>query len=135
MTGFGSGITWVRSDEIRSLVTSVARQGYRVYVITTAGGSGRAAFFSAVRVALPLDPPVVSARSLDALSDSLWGGICSIDDQKIAIIWEDSACFFEDSPEDFEDACSVLAEVAESLADREFTTGQPKQVRIFVSKG
>ncbi|MFF4020345.1 barstar family protein [Streptomyces sp. NPDC001843] len=105
-----------------------------MYTITTAGGSGRAAFFNAVRAALPLDPPVVSSRSLDALSDSLWGGISSTDDEKIAIIWEDSSRFFRDSPEEFEDACSVLAEVAESLADRTFTAGQPKQVRVFVSR-
>lgn len=134
MTGFESMLTWVRSDEVYSLATSVARQGYRVYSVTTAGGSGRVAFFNAVRAALPLDPPVVSSRSLDALSDSLWGGLYSTDDQKIAIIWEDSSSFFEDSPEEFEDACSVLAEVAESLADPTFTAGQSKQVRVFVAR-
>ncbi|MFD8644707.1 barstar family protein [Streptomyces zaomyceticus] len=134
MTDFNSGLTWVRDDEIYSLASSVARQGYRVYSMTTAGGSGRAAFFNAVRAALPLDPPVVSSNSLDALSDSLWGGIHSTDDQKIAIIWEDSLRFFEDSPEEFKDACSVLAEVAESLADETFAVGRPKQVRVFVSR-
>lgn len=134
MTDFESGLTWVRGDEMHSLASSVARQGYRVYSITTAGGSGRAAFFNAVRAALPLDPPVLSSRSLDALSDSLWGGIYSTDDQKIAIIWEDSSRFFEDTPEDFEGACSVLTEVTEALADRTFTAGQPKQVRVFVSR-
>ncbi|MER5804921.1 MULTISPECIES: barstar family protein [Streptomyces] len=134
MNDFESGLTWVRGDEMCSLASSIAQQGYRVYSITTADGSGRAAFFNAVRAALPLDPPVVSSRSLDALSDSLWGGIQSTDDQKIAIIWEDSSRFFEGSPEEFEDACSVLAEVAESLADRTFTAGQPKQVRVFVSR-
>ncbi|WP_181139628.1 barstar family protein [Streptomyces sp. Ru71] len=102
--------------------------------MTTAGGTGRAAFFNAVRAVLPLDPPVVGSQSLDALSDSLWGGIYSTDDQKLAIIWEDSLHFFEDSPEGFEDACSVLAEVAESLADETFTVGRPKQVRVFVSR-
>ncbi|WP_223188996.1 MULTISPECIES: barstar family protein [unclassified Streptomyces] len=103
--------------------------------MTTAGGAGgRAAFFNAVRAVLPLDPPVVSSHSLDALSDSLWGGIYSTDDQKIAIIWEDSLRFFEDSPKEFEDACSVLAEVAESLTDEAFTVGRPKQVRVFVSR-
>ncbi|GGX71752.1 hypothetical protein GCM10010510_15200 [Streptomyces anandii JCM 4720] len=129
-----SGLTLVHSDQLRALASSVAQQGYRVYTITTAGDSGRAAFFNAVRAAIPLDPPVVSSRSLDALSDSLWGGISSTGDQKIAIIWEDSSRFSEDSPGEFENACSVLAEVAESLADRTYTAGQPKQVRVFVSR-
>ncbi|MGW4162243.1 barstar family protein [Streptomyces sp. NPDC004788] len=134
MRGFKSGLTWVRGDEIHSIAHSIAEQGYRVYSLATGGGSGRVAFFDAVRAVLPLDPPVVSSRSLDALSDSLWGGIYSTGDQKIAIIWEDSSRFFHDSPEEFEDACSVLAEVAESLGDRAFTVGQPKEVRIFVSR-
>ena len=43
-----------------------------VIELSTAGGSGRKAFFDAVRSAAPLDPPVTSELSWDALEDSLW---------------------------------------------------------------
>ncbi|WP_406157971.1 MULTISPECIES: barstar family protein [Streptomyces] len=77
---------------------------------------------------------LMSRRSWDALSDYLLGGIHSIDESGVAIIWEDSLQLSEGSPEVFSEACSVLAEVAESLGDPKFTTGRPKQVRVFVSR-
>jgi len=134
MTNFESGLVFVDRREIPFLVHNATQRGYRTYSISTAGGSGRVAFFDAVRAMQPQDPPVVSSRSWDALSDSLWSGIHSSDDENIAIIWDDSLRFSEDSPEEFNEACSMLADIAASLADPGFTAGKPKRMCVFVSR-
>jgi hypothetical protein len=63
--------------------------GAAVFDLATARGSTRQAFFDAVRAALPLDPPLVRSQSWDALSDSVWGGLDSLDTRTIVITWRE----------------------------------------------
>jgi hypothetical protein len=93
------------------------RLGLRAYVLSTGGGTGRDAFFDAVRRPLPLAPPLMSSRSWDALSDSLWEGIYSLPGNRVVILWEDGDRFKVAAPEDFEVALSILADLVRQLAD------------------
>lgn len=104
-----------------------------VIELSTAGGSGRKAFFDAVRSTVPLDPPVMSERSWDALEDSLWEGLFQLPDRRILISWLDASDYATESFEDYEAAMSVLASVADLLADEQATTGRPKDVDVYVA--
>ena len=63
----------------------LSARGNRVFLLPS-GSTDRRSFFDGVRQVLPLDPPVVSHHSWDALSDSLWSGLHDVDDCNIATI-------------------------------------------------
>lgn len=120
-----------RADEIKQ---NAVRHNIPAYVISTDKRVGREAFFDAVRSALPMDPPLVSSRSWDALSDSLWEGIRSLGANRVAVLWPDSSFFSEETPREFEIATSVLADVARSLADPKATRGRPVELSIYIGR-
>jgi len=76
---------------------------------------------------MPLDPPLVSNRSWDALSDSLWSGLHGIQSPKILIVWPD----FIDTPE-LHTALNVLADIVGTLSDPDPTQGNPKTVDLVL---
>jgi hypothetical protein len=127
------GLSLIPPADLADIAQESARLGLPVYVLSTGGGAGLDAFFDAVRGSLPLDPPVVSSRSWDALSDSLWEGIYSLPENQVVILWEDGDQFKAAAPEDFEVASSILADLARQLADPAATVGKPKSLFIYVS--
>lgn len=108
--------------------------GARVFELVTTDASDRADFFDAVRAALPLDPPLTQSTNWNALADSLWNGIDSLDDQTIVITWRGAADLRVRSPRDFAMAMAVLGDVASSLGSWEHTNGEPKEVCVYVTR-
>ena len=106
--------------------------GYTVFVLPEKGIVDRASFFDAVRATFPLDPPVVTCRSWDALSDSLWEGLHTHAAQRIAILWLGTRLMARLAPTDFEIAMEVLTHVANGLADKRATCNKPKEVAVLV---
>lgn len=106
--------------------------GWRVFVLPR-GILDQATFFAAVRETLPLDPPVRTDRSWDALADSLWEGLHRLDGNKIAIIWPDAARMASSDPGAFDTATAVLADTAHLLADDDATLGNPKRLAVLVA--
>lgn len=110
------------------------RAGYTTIALPATGVVDRESFFDAVRATLPLDPPIQSARSWDALSDSLWEGLHRNPAARIAIVWPNAHVMSAAAPVEFEIAVSVLADVASLLANVGATCGRPKQVAVFVER-
>src|SRR5690349_3655933 len=106
--------------------------GYTVFVLPEKGIVDGVSFMQAVRETLPLDPPIVSCRSWDALSDSLWEGLHTHSAQRIAILWLGTRLMARLAPADFEIALDVFAHVAKLLADNRATLNQPKEVAVLV---
>jgi hypothetical protein len=52
---------------------------------------------------------------------------------RIAIIWIDASEFESTSPEEFEIALAVFRQVAVTIAEKQFTDGAPKDLRVFVA--
>lgn len=113
-------------------IAEAAGPDQAVIELSTIGGSGRKAFFDAVRSAVRLDPPVVGERSWDALEDSLWEGLFQRPERRIVIAWRDASDYAARSPEDYEVAISVLSSVGDLLADERATTGRPKEVEVYI---
>jgi hypothetical protein len=105
---------------------------WRVFILPR-GITDRASFFDAVRETFPLDPSLVGDRVWDALSDSLWSGLDSLDDARISIIWPDSATMARKAPDEFEVAREILARITASLADPVATVGRSKQVAVVIT--
>ncbi|MEU2513125.1 barstar family protein [Streptomyces syringium] len=131
---FRSGLTVITPAEVSSILVEGARQEIPVFVLATEGRVDRESFFRAVRETLPLDPPLVSSRSWDALSDSLWEGVHKMASPHAVIVWCDAV--FPDSEstgDDFQIALSVLQDVVESLADSCAANGTPKVLSVYVA--
>jgi hypothetical protein len=127
------GLSLVPPSLLADIVRESGRLGLQAYALSTGGAAGRDAFFDAVRRSLPLDPPLVSSRSWDALSDSLWEGIYSLPENRVVILWEDGDRFKVAAPEDFEVALSILADLVRQLADPAATVGKPKTLFVYIS--
>jgi hypothetical protein len=126
------GVTIIEPSQAREITDEAARRDIPIYIISTGGRAGREVFFDAIRRALPLNPPIVSARSWDALADSMWEGIHSLNRPRVVVLWPDSSPFSEGAPSDFETALSVFEQVASELADGGLTLGEPVEACFYV---
>ena len=125
------GLFDARDLNLETLVAEAKTAGFKVLLLKQ-GISTREALFDAVRQSLPLDPPIVSSRSWDALSDSLWGGLASLDQDRILILWPSSTTMATSSPRDYETAVEVLKDVIASLANDEATQGRAKRLSVIL---
>lgn len=88
-------------------------------------------FFDGVRQRLPLDPPLHSNTSWEALADSVWTGLDGLKDDGIVIVWRDSGCMATCAPEDFCMAFDILNELPCTLDDVTLTLNNPKKVVVL----
>src|SRR5579859_6913650 len=102
--------------------------GYTVFVLRGGTIADSESFFDAVRATFPLDPPIASSQSWDALSDSLWEGLYRHASQRIVILWPRAAFMAKSAPAEFEAALGVLTQVSNLLIDRQATCEKPKEI-------
>jgi hypothetical protein len=86
-----------------------------------------------VRGVFPLDPPLEGGPSWDALNDSLWGGLDSLKDDRIVIVWPDASHMRAYAPDEYAIATNVLAELPGLLSDGKVTAGPTKQLLVLQS--
>lgn len=129
-----SGLTTIRNLDIDVIVRQAAQDGCKVFVLPSSGVIARESLFAAVRGCLPLDPPVITARSWDALSDSLWEGLNCLDAECIVIIWPNSTAMRDAAATDHEVALRVLADVANLLVDPAMTQNSGKKVSVLLGE-
>ncbi len=127
------GVTILREHEVRALYQQIQHVGHPIFVLETKRPADREAFFTAVRNALPLDPPLASSRSWDALSDSLWEGLETLDASRVVILWPDAYRMKARAPSDYEIAVSVLDQVANSLQVDARTAGHSIEVCVYLA--
>lgn len=118
--------------DVESVRLKAEQAGFTAFVLPKIGIVDRASFFEAVRATFPLDPPLKSSHSWDALSDSLWEGLYTSAHQRIVIIWQGTRTMATSATSDFDTALNVLADVASLLADPEATGGATKEIAILV---
>jgi hypothetical protein len=88
-------------------------------------------FFESVRATLPLDPTLHRNDVWDALSDSVWGGLDSLPEDKILILWPDASRMKTQAAADFAIATEILQDLPGSLGDPVITAGNPKSLLII----
>lgn len=119
-------------DEIEAKRISLACEqgGWRLFALPAGIGS-KDDFFEGVRSTFPLDPPLQSNRSWDALADSLWAGLDGLQEGKLVIVWPNAFRMRGLAPKEFDVATSVLSDLCVSLADIEATVGNTKQLLVL----
>jgi barstar (barnase inhibitor) len=127
------GLYRVPRKSLDSVEAEFAAGGGMVFRLPN-GIATRDDFFDAVRKTLPLDPPLLSNRSWDALSDSLWEGLHVTPFRRVLIRWDDSRTLAEGSPADHAISMDVLQGITESLADPLPTVGAPKDILVLLGE-
>jgi hypothetical protein len=126
----GPGLFTIDGTEIERLVASYDREGWQIFRLPGSLAS-KDEFFEGIRQSLPLDPPLQSNRSWDALSDSLWSGLDNLKERKIVIVWPDASRMKALAPEAFSIATSILMDLISTLADEKTTLGNTKDLRVL----
>ena len=126
------GVTWMKEDEVARACQLALANGAAVFEFKS-GPATTAGLFEAIRGSLPLDPPVIGSSSWDALSDSLWGGLDSLDQREVVLAWLGASEFKTVAPAEFEIAADILRTVAEGLGSWEATYGEPKRVTVLLA--
>lgn len=96
--------------------------------------SSKDEFFDAVRSVLPLDPPLQSNRSWDALEDSVWSGLYDLNAEKIVIVWPDFSVMADNDPEEAKAARGVFESISKTISDNTVTVGNPKTLLVILIK-
>jgi hypothetical protein len=125
------GLVEIERHALRNTVRTLVSEGWSVFHLPQ-GAVDRGTFFAAARAALPLDPPVVR-DNWDGLTDSLFEGLSTQDNHRLAIVWEDADQMRSDAPEDFSVACESLSDVVDGLADPRATLGSPRDLLVLIS--
>jgi hypothetical protein len=123
------GVHEIADADASSVEREFRRQGWKVFVLPR-GINDRESFFRAVRSTVPLDPPVLSDWNWDALSDSLWYGLHSLEETRVAILWPGSKKMAQSEPGEFDIARYILEDVAQTIGNPEFTAGEPKDLFV-----
>lgn len=104
----------VSAEELHEVASQLRRQGKPIVVLDGEQVSDRASFVEVLRRAVPLDPPLATGRSLDAIADSLFGGLASV--QPAALLWDKAWLLGEADADELDRLLDVLADVKEQLA-------------------
>jgi hypothetical protein len=120
------GVRMVAGLDVDACRRDLERDGYTVFVLPPS--TDRDSFIAAARATLPLDPPLESTRSWDALADSLWEGLRQHPAPRIAIVWAGARAM---AAADREIALGVLADVTSGPDER----GAVKSLVVIVDGG
>ena len=119
---------------VGGVLDEATTNGATTYVLSVPEPADRAAFFDAVRNTFPLDPPLIGSRSWDALSDSLWEGLRTLDATQVVIVWRDAEIMSKTHPSDYQIAVAVLEDITATLAETNATAGSTTIVTVSITQ-
>jgi hypothetical protein len=129
-----SGLVTIDPTAVEGVIEEATASGATTYVLSVSEPADRAAFFDAVRNTFPLDPPLIGSRSWDALSDSLWEGLRTLNAPRVVIVWRDAHIMGELHPDDYKIAVAVLEDLTATLSDVKATVRSPRTVNIYIAR-
>ncbi|WP_174955988.1 MULTISPECIES: barstar family protein [Burkholderia] len=128
------GLYVTDSTEANRIAEACGRSDWLV-IFLPEGVASKEQFFEAIRGACPLDPPLCSNRSWDALADSLSSGLDEIEQERIAIFWPNSDRLKAVEPEAFAIATDILIDLCVTLADPGVTVSRTKTLLVVQIPG
>jgi len=126
---FTGGLTTLDQLDVDAALRAAHDQGIRTYLLQ--GVVDHDTFFDTIRANFPLDPPLVSNRSWDALKDSLSGGLINPPDRRVLILWPNTTAM---PSYDREIALRILHQVAVERANPAYANGVSTEVTILIDE-
>jgi Barstar (barnase inhibitor) len=128
-----AGVHRAPPNDVREAEAIYLTSGWRVFVVPDRIDSEER-FFDAVVATFPLDPPLQRVRNVwDALDDSLRGGLDTLPETQVAILWPDALTLADADPAAYEVALSILTGLTRSLRNAEHLGGGlPTTVAVVI---
>lgn len=127
-------INWHNWRELNDFLTS---NEYRVFILDGAEVTDQASFFAKVCEQLPQDPELGGYPKWDALVDSVWGGLATLQEERIALVWTHTDRMLEHGLPVLLQAISCFEQLADQLKSRETDEGcsHPAVLQVFLIGG
>ena len=117
-----SGFFFFPEKEISNIICKYKSLDYRIFELPK-NIKSKDDFFNGIRKVLPLDPPLISNKSWDALDDSLWSGLDSLPENNILIIWPSVYSMKNTDIKSFIIINEIFKNLPKSLAEKKAKTG------------
>ena len=125
-----SGFYLLPELEAKKIISECESLHWKTYKLPS-NLSSKNDFFDGVRLTLPLDPPLASNRSWDALDDSLWSGLDSLLEENILIIWPCANSMRLHGERDFEIVKEIFSGLTKTISNDEITNESKKNLIII----
>ncbi|MEV0990806.1 hypothetical protein [Streptomyces sp. NPDC049949] len=126
------GVEVIQVEQARQILADAIAAGIPHFVFDTRGREDRESIFREIRNSIPLDPPLASSGSWDALSDSLFGGLYETSGEFVTVVWM-NAGWREGVAGDLLTTFQIFEEVVALLQDERATAGKPKRVLVYIT--
>jgi hypothetical protein len=126
------GVLIASKEQLQDSCEEKIKQGWKVFDLP-AGISDKLGFFNAVRAVLPLDPPLYAdSENWDALNDSLWGGLYSLQNPGNIIIWRRFDLFKATFNVEFEIVLGIFNSISSTISDEKYGNGFSSRLIVFL---
>lgn len=118
----------------RDLNDFLASHQYHVFILDGAEVTDEASFFAKVGEQLPQDPTLGRCPNWDAFIDSVWGGLASLPEDRVALVWTHAERMLEQGLPDLLEAASCFESLAGRLKSRVTDEGcfRPVVLNVFL---
>lgn len=120
-----NAVSYILIDDVDIVKTFIKEMGYQIFNIDGTKITTIEEFFIWVKNELPQDPPLSGKVNFDAFVDSLWGGIDSFGEEKIAIIWTNPTKIMNLDKGKFKTLIACLEELSRTLTLEEYGVEKP----------
>jgi hypothetical protein len=125
-------INFVRQESLEILRDSLGKKGFRVFQMDGTDVKDARSFFKKIVNVFPQDPPLSGKCNWDAFTDSLWGGLDELAQERVAFIWTRVEKMFEFGIPDLFTAIECFKDVASSVSNPEYGISKPVELYIFL---
>lgn len=125
-------INFVSQESLEILITSLKKKGYHILKMDGENVKDAKSFFKEIVNVFPQDPPLSGQCNWDAFTDSLWGGLDEIAQERVAFIWTKVEEMFEYGIPDLFTALDCFKELASSVSNLEYGISKPVKLLIFL---
>jgi len=96
--------------DLNTLMKEAERDRWQIIEINLFGVGNKKELITKISTSINLDPPLISANNWDAFSDSLWGGIDVLSENRTMLILKDCSSFKRQCPDDWDTLLEILTD-------------------------
>lgn len=125
-------INCVNSSSLQSLDRFLRESGFTVFELNGKQVEDAQSFFAESIKILPQDPQLNGNINWDAFTDSLWGGLANLGQDRVAIIWTNADRMLEHGLQDLLVASGCFEHIASTMATTKYGLARPVQLLVVL---
>jgi hypothetical protein len=125
-------VNFVSSKSLANVRQFLNRNGFHIFELNGQNVADAQSFFSTVISSFPQDPPLSGRVNWDAFLDSLWGGLDSLGEKRVAFIWINVEKMLDHGLADLFIAAECFQQLASDVATDKYGISQPVELFVFL---